>query len=161
MYSMIAVRSCVTSSVAESHCNLKSLHSSMVLPTAADVCQIKKNLVVLVSRILCRYIKCLSFFSTAVLTHIPHAHSEQMAGKSDTAVLDVHVFAKNEAKHSNMIEIMKILQGYLGEALSTHQKVISGGDQITCERKVCAQRHMMDGNTSREHLALLKPVCED
>ena len=159
MYSMIAVRSRVTSSVAESHCNLESLHSSMVLPTADDVCQIKKNLVVLVSRILCCYIKCLSSFSTAVLTHILHAHSEQMAGKSDTVVLDV--VAKNEAKHSDMIEIMKTLQGYLGEAFPTHQKMISGGDQLTCERQVCAQRHMMDCNTSHECLALLEPVCED
>ena len=148
MYSIIAVRSRVTSSVAESHCNLESLHSSMVLPTADDVRQIKKNLVVLVSRILCRYIKCLSSFSTAVLTHIPHTYSGQMAEKSDTVVLDV--VAKNEAKHSDMIEIMKILQGFLGETFPTHQKVISGGDQLTCERQVCAQRQTSLCSTSHD-----------
>ena len=135
------------------------LLSSTVLPTADDVCQIKKNLVVLVSRILCRYIKCLSSFSSAVLAHIPHAHSELMARKSETIVLDV--VAKNEAKHGDMLDIMQILQGYLGEAFPAHQKVISGGDQLNCERQVCARRHMMDGNTPRDRLALLEPVCED
>ena len=78
MFSMIVVRSRVASSLVESgpRRNLESLLSSTVLPTADDVCKIKKNLVVLVSRILCRYIKCLSSFSSAVLAHIPHAHSE-------------------------------------------------------------------------------------
>ena len=161
MYSMIAVRSRVTSDMCESTAryNLASLRSTMFLPTAGDVHAIKNTLVVLVSRILCHYIKCLTPFSTSVPTHIPHVHSEQMAKRSETVVLDV--LAKNEAKHSDMIDIMTSLQGYLGEAFPTHHKVLSGGDQLTCERQVCAQRHMMDGNTSRERLSLLEPVCED
>lgn len=138
MYSLIVVRSCVTSTSAQctSHHNLESLPSSAVLPTADDVCRIKKNLVVLVSRVLCHYIKCLSSFSNAVLAHIPHAYSNQMSQKSETIVLDV--LAKNEAKHSGMLDIMKTQQGYLGEVFPACKKVLSGGDQLTCERQVCA-----------------------
>ena len=161
MNSMIVVRSRVASRQIEPgpHFNLESLRPNMVLPTIDDVHQIKKNLIVLVSRILCRYINCLSSFSGAVLSHIPHAHSDLMASKSETLVLDV--VAKNEAHHSDMLDIMKMLQGYLGEGFPSDRQVLSGGDQLTCERQVCARRHMMDGNNPRDRLALLEPVCED
>ena len=49
--------------------------TGMVLPSADDVYQIEKNLVVLVSRTLCQYIQSLSSFAGAVVAHIPHAHS--------------------------------------------------------------------------------------
>lgn len=155
MYSMIVVQSHVTSTSVESspHYNRESLPSIAVLP---DVRCIQKNLVVLVSRILCRYIKCLSSFSSAVLAHIPHAHSNVMSHKSETVVLDV--LAKNEAKHSDTLDIMKTQQGYLGEAFPACHK---GGDQLTCERQVCARRHMMDGNTPHDWLTVLEPVTED
>ena len=149
MYSIIAVCSRVPSSLVQSspRFGLESICSSMVLPTVNDVCQIQKNLVVLVSRILCHYIKCLLSFSSALPSHIPHEYSQLMAQKSESVVLDV--IAKNEAKHSDMIDIMKVLQGYLGKKFPPAKKVLSGGDQLTCERQVCAQRHMMDSNTPR------------
>ena len=131
----------------------------MFLPNADDVGQIKKNLVVLVSRILCGCITCLSSFCSAVPSHILHEYSDQMACKSDVVVLDV--VGKNEAQHSDMIDIMNILHNYLGEGFAHNKKVLSGGDQLTCERQVCAQRHMMDGNSPRERLAFLEPLCED
>ena len=81
-----------------------------------------------------------------------------IACKSECVVLDV--LAKNEAKHSDMLDIMKTLQGYLGDDFPPYMKVVSG-DQLTCERQACARCHMMDGDTPRDHLALLEPVCED
>ena len=39
--------------------------------------------------------------------------------------------------------------------------MLSGGDQLTCERQYCAQRHLMDSDTPRERLQNLEPVCED
>ena len=77
----------------------------------------------------------------------------------EIAVLDV--LSKNEATHSDMLDIMKTLQGYLGEEFPHDKKVVSGGDQLTCEREANARRHMMDGNTPYERLTLLEPVCED
>ena len=63
-----------------------------------------------------------------------------------------------ETKHADMIDIMKALQDYIGDSSCKH---LSGGDQLTCERQCCAQRHMMDADTQRDRLQLLEPVCED
>ena len=57
---------------------------------------------------------------------------------------------KNEAKHGDMLDIMKTLQGYLGEDYPDKPPVLSGGDHMTCEQQGGAQRHMMDGNTEQE-----------
>ena len=161
MFSILAVRSRVPSHLAHSgpELDLADLSPSMVLPTARDIQEIQNSLVILVSCILCRYMKCLSSFSSLVPGHIPHEHSKEMACKSEVAVLDV--LSKNEATHSDMLDIMKTLQGYLGEEFPNDKKVVSGGDQLTCEREANARHYMLDGNTPHERLALLEPVCED
>ena len=79
--------------------------------------------------------------------------------KLGSVVLDV--LPTNEAKHSDMLDIISTLQDYLGQDVSNYQDSWSGGDQLTCERQACAQHHMMDGNSRRDCLALLEPVCED
>ena len=161
MCSLLAVCSRIPSSTPNlrGRVNLESLNPSAFLPTTDDVLQIKNNLVILVSRILCRYIMCLSAFSEAVEPHIPHKFSKEMVCKSDTFILDV--LSKNEARHSDMIDIMNVLHDYLGREFPQNNKVLSGGDQLTCERQVCAQRHLMDSDSPRERLAFLEPVCED
>ena len=55
-----------------------------------------------------------------------------------------------------MIDIMKCMQGYLGDNYPDERKVLSGGDQLMCERQVGAQRHTMDGDTVRDRLGLLE-----
>ena len=79
-----------------------------------------------------------------------------MAQKSDVIVQDV--LHKNETKNSDMLEIMKTTQSYLGDFSST---VLSGRDQLTCERQRCSQQHMMDSNTQSDRLELLEPQVED
>ena len=56
---------------------------------------------------------------------------------------------------------MQTMQGYLGDDYPTSHRVASGGDQLTCERQLGSQRHMMDGDTPRERLQLLEPQTED
>ena len=53
------------------------------------------------------------------------------------------------------------MQGYLGEDFPVEKRVLSGGDQLTCERQACAQRHLMDGDTPVDRLQLVEPVSED
>ena len=60
-----------------------------------------------------------------------------------------------------MIDIMHCMQNYLGDDYPSERRVLSGGDQLTCERQVGAQRHTMDGDTVRDRLGLLEPVTED
>ena len=70
---------------------------------------------------------------------------------------------KNEAKHSNiyMVDIMKIQESYLGDDFPDTKEVLSGGEQLTCERQYCAPRHLTDGDTPRDRLQLFELVCED
>jgi len=121
--------------------------------------KIKLNLTVLISRILCGYIKCLQPFSEVLPQHIPHDYYAEMTEVSETHFLDV--LLKNEARASDMIDIMVTMQDYLGENFSPNQKIISGGDQLTSERQCCAQRHLMDCDVPKDRLQLLEPVCED
>ena len=82
-----------------------------------------------------------------------------MAQKSEVFVLDV--LMKNETKHTDMIEIMQTYQNYLGDHYDPVRRVLSGGDQLTCERQVGSQKHMMCENSLDERLGLLEPVTED
>jgi hypothetical protein len=129
------------------------------LPTCEDYQAIRNNLVIIVCRILTKYIDSLSIFSKVIPPHILHEYSKEMGKKSEVIVLDV--LMKNEAKHSDMIDIMKCMQGYLGENYPDERRVLSGGDQLTCERQVGAQRHTMDGDTVYDRLGLLEPITED
>lgn len=108
------------------------------LPSSDDVQSVKTNLVVLVSRILTHYIPGLVPFAKAVPKHIQHQYSKVMSKKSEVFVLDV-----------------------LGKGYHDGRVVACGGDHLTVERQIGAQRHLMDGDTPRERMELLEPVVED
>ena len=137
---------------------LKSIPPSTFLPNKDDVLAIRGSLKILVGHILCRYIKCLAPLSKQVPEHVSHENMESMARKSEVYFVDV--LMKNEAVHADMVDIMVYMQDRLGEVPSTC-KVLSGGDQLTCERQANAQRHRMDGDSTKDRLQLLEPVCED
>lgn len=139
--------------------NVTSLPWESFLPTHDDVKSVKGNLVVLVSRLLTKYFKSLSPLAKSIPQHIGHMYSTQMSKKSEVVVLDV--LMKNEARSTDMLDIMQTLQGYLGKDYPVERKVASGGDQLTCERQAASQRHMMDGDTPEERLQLLEPQTED
>ena len=160
MFSLLAVKGRVTPPPRPSHfvpVSLTSLPVSHFLPSESDVSAVRQNLIVLVSRVLCQYIKCLNSQKRSVVTHIPHVHSSEMATKSEVVVLDV--LHKNETLHADMVDIMKEEQSYLGG--KSDLTVISGGDQVTCERQRCSQQHMMDADTRSGRLELLEPCVED
>ena len=120
---------------------------------------VKQNLVTIVSRILTCYIHDLTPLSKSITKHIPHKYLKHMSSKSEVAVLDV--LMKNETKHSDMLDIMHMMQGYLEKNYPLERKVASGDDQLTCERQICSQHHMMDGDTPEEQLQLLETQIED
>lgn len=118
----------------------------------------QRNLVVLVSRIITKYINGLSVFSKVVLQHIQHRYSKEMGTKSEVIILDVQM--KNESSRSDMIDITHCMQNYLGDDYPSERRVLSGGDQLTYERQVGAQRHTMDGDMVVDRLSLLESVTE-
>ncbi len=160
MFSLLVVKSRIPPPQQSACTSLQSLRHvtiASILPKESDISSIRLNLAILVSRILCTYIKGLQKFAKLAPQHILHRHSLSMAKKSETAVLDV--LYKNEASHKDMLDIMKSQQSYLGKDFTG--KVPSGGDLLTCERQRCAQQHMMDSDTAEEQLKLLEPVIED
>ena len=162
MYSILVGRSRIPApelSHSGHQSELKDVRIDSFLPQRSDVFRVKSNLVVLVSRLLTQYFPALGFLASVVPKHIKHKYSKQMAEKSEVAVLDV--LMKNETKHKDMVEIMSVMQDYLGDDYPQERRVASGGDHLTCERQIGAQRHMMDGNTLRERLEVLEPVVED
>lgn len=127
------------------------------MPSREDITIIQSDLEVLVSRILCDYIKSLKELKRFVTKHIPHTYSEEMAAKSEVVVLDV--LHNNETVSSDMVEIMRTMVSYLG-SLYKHT-VLSGGDHLTCEREQGAKRHVQCSNSPEGRLDQLEPCCED
>ena len=138
---------------------LSEVPEEFFLPTSEDVCKVKSNLVIIVSRVLTKYFSQLAPFSKVVQKHILHLYSAEMSNKFDVFVLDI--LMKNETKNKDMIKIMQTIQDYLGESYNVDHPVLCGGDQLTCERQLGAKRHMMCGNTAWDKLDLLQPVVED
>lgn len=162
MYSILAGRSRVQASeLSHTGCvaSLAKLPAHTFLPTSDDFAAVKNNLINIVSRIITSYIGGLSPLSKSVPQHIEHKYSAEMGKKSEVIVLDV--LMKNEASRSDMIDIMACMHDYLGKEYPDDRRAPSGGDQLTCERQVGAQRHTMDGDTVRDRLGLLEPVTED
>lgn len=129
------------------------------LPSNSDVNAVKENLVHIISRVLTRYITGLSPLAKVTPKHILHKYSREMAQKSEVYTLDVMM--KNEAKHADMIAIMRKLQEFLGKDYSEERRVVCGGDQLTCERQVGSQRLSRCADSMAERLELLEPVSED
>ena len=138
---------------------LSEVPNEFFLPQVEDVRAVKSNLIILVSRILVQYIPALSFLSQVVPKHISHPYSKQMSKKSEVFVLDV--LMKDETIHKDMIDIMHVMQNYLGKEYPQERRIVSGGDHVTCERQIGAQRHLIDGNTQRDRLEVIEPVAED
>ena len=160
MYSLLVVKNRISPPPLLSVCcqrSLRHIKAVSLLPTAADIASIKLNLTILLCRFMCSYIKGLQKFADLIPKHIYHTHSDLMAEKSEVAVIDV--LHKNEACHVDMLDIMKAQQSYLGNDFN--DRVLSGGDQLTCERQRCAQLHVMDSDTKADRLELLEPVVED
>ena len=113
------------------------------------------NLTVLAGRIICENTQCLKHLAHVMPSHIPHEYSNIMSTKSETFFLDV--LQKNETISADMLDKMN---DYLGEDFPCDMKVLSGGDQLTCERQCCSQKHVMHGDTPKERLELVEPVIE-
>ena len=162
MYSILAGCSrttdptlCQTGHVA----SLSSISPNSLLPTHSDFSCIKVNLVVLVARLLTQYMKDLRPFSKSVPRHIDHKYSKEMSQKSTVVVVDV--LKKNEACRNDMVDIMMKMQEYLGEEYPSDHHILSGGDQLTCERQIASILHRKDGDTMQERLGIFEPVTSD
>ena len=162
MYSILAGATRTTDPSLSHHENIadvSSISSVSFLPTDRDISSVRKNLTVLVARILTQYFKDFKPLQRAVSSHISHQFSNEMSRKSEVVVVDV--LQKNEACRSDMIDIMTQMQEYLGEGYPEDHHILSAGDQLTCERQIGAKMHRRDGDTVHKRLGIFEPVTSD
>ena len=67
-------------------------------------------------------------FSKCVPAHILHQYSDEMAKKSEDAVIEA--LLKDETQYSDMIDIMKFMQDCLGKDFPEDGRVLSMGDLV-------------------------------
>ena len=115
MYSMLVVKARVlpppvyTPFVRPS---LVHLPVSSFFPSEEDVRFMKRNLVIMVSHVLCENMKQFKHILKSLPKYIYHEYSDEMCQKSEVLVIDV--LHKNEAKHDDMKAIMQTIQKYKG-----------------------------------------------
>ena len=64
------------------HINLSSLPLNSLLPTEEDLEALKASCVILLSRVLVKYIPAFAQFAEGVVKHIPHKYQDEMSRKS-------------------------------------------------------------------------------
>ena len=65
-------------------------------------------------------------------------------------------------KNDDMLIIMKPMQSYMSVAIGNHKHpILSGGDQLMCERQRGSKQYVMDGDTTEDRLYITEPVIED
>ncbi len=112
----------------------------LFLPTHKDWEMLKYREVVLVQRILTAQIPALQELKGQVLSHIPHAHSDDMAKKSH--VINLGTVEANPASTAGVIDIMNHLNAYVpcsSDGSHIHQLPVNG-DQLSVERMTHAKR---------------------
>ena len=62
---------------------ISELELSALLPTPEVNKALENDFIILVSRVLTKYLKAFKMFKDVVVHHIPHEHSNEMAEKSD------------------------------------------------------------------------------
>ena len=130
MYSILVAKSRVSSSLPQTG-TIADLHSipwKSFLPSHDDVQSVKQNLIVLVCRLLTKFFHDLNPFSKCVPAHILHQYSDEMAKKSEDAVIEV--LFKDETRHSDMIYIMYFMQDCLGKDFPEDGRVLSISVQL-------------------------------
>lgn len=64
--------------------SIKDMDNGKCIPSQAEHQQQRNNYLILVERILVKYIQCMNFLADVVTHHIPHRYSKEMSQKSNT-----------------------------------------------------------------------------
>ena len=102
-----------------------------LLPSAKDTQQLKKNLSILVARVLCSHLPFFEQFDRAFVPHIQHQHTKEMAQASEvvrstqyaarfqipssTIILKVPlgILLKSETTYTDMVQILDYMHKYV------------------------------------------------
>ncbi|XP_041913014.1 uncharacterized protein LOC121677922 [Alosa sapidissima] len=153
---------------------INSLHMDNVKPTNAlinnDLGQslpgpdtqacMRREFVVLGSRILTTYLDPFKTLSSVVVHHIPHQFSEEMAHRSTCYPLGL--LFKDETHTADLVDVLQHLQQeYVPRCPDGILKVLVGGDRLTEGNCRNAQLAFSEGETEEERLEGLVFKYED
>ncbi|XP_035688825.1 uncharacterized protein LOC118424384 [Branchiostoma floridae] len=146
--------------------SLRDLTVADYLPTEAIQAQLRRDYIIIVSRIM---VDCLAAFEQlkkAAVRHIPHPYSEEMSKASEQTWLGLQF--KNENVSADMVEILRYIQTHFVPAEEDPEgriqrlllTILLGGDWLSVERAENVQLAFMDGDNAEERLDGLLPKFE-
>jgi hypothetical protein len=138
--------------------DIKTAQLSVFLPTKQDCCDLAKEFIAIIMRVLVQHVPKLQRYASLVPVHLPHKHSTEMMRKSE--IVNLGVVMKNEQRTEEMIEILAALNKYLPQG-SSRKPVPFCGDQLTAERCRSAQGCRVQSETAVDRLEGLIAVPAD
>ncbi|XP_039523015.1 uncharacterized protein LOC120476122 [Pimephales promelas] len=158
---------CVINRVTSLHLDkLKPANSLMEydlgnsLPGPNTQASMRREFVVLGSRILTTYLDSFKTLSSVVVHHILHQFSEEMAQPSTHYPLGL--LFKDETKTSDLVDVLQHLQReYVPRCPDGFEKILVGGDRLTEGNCRNIQLAFADGETEEDRLEGLVFKFED
>ncbi|KAK7912487.1 hypothetical protein WMY93_012698 [Mugilogobius chulae] len=132
-------------------CDVTQYNLTCSLPDQDTQNLIRREFVVLGTRMLTKYLEAFKELSKSVINHIPHQHSEELAEQSTDYPLGL-IF-KNENKTSELIDALEYLQNeYVPKGPDGMSTVVVGGDRLTEGNSRNIQWAFADGVTKEKRL---------
>lgn len=140
--------------------NLLHYDLNLSLPGEAEQMQMRREYIVLTSRILSSYLTVFKPFSNVVLHHIPHQYSAEMAQRSTDYPLGL--LFKDENKSADLAEVLQHFQKmYVPKAPDGLSKILVGGDRLSEANSRNLQWAYADGINIEERLDGMEFMFED
>ena len=141
-------------------------------PTKVELKNVRADFAVLVGRILCSHFQFLQPFLQIVQKPVYCRYAKELSQPS--VIVSLGVLDKNEAKHSDMTDILRFVQREVRQLYAAadvqppttaeaHSPFFTtfGGDQLTAERTDGAQLICASSGSRRGRLEEVIPVCEN
>ncbi|XP_056441444.1 uncharacterized protein LOC130378863 [Gadus chalcogrammus] len=130
------------------------------LPGPDTQASMRREFVVLGSRILTAYLESFKTLSSVVVQHIPHQFSEEMAQPSTHYPLGL--LFKDETQTADLVDVLQHLQKeYVPRCPDGLEKILIGGDRLTEANSRNIQLAFADGETEEDRLEGLCVKYED
>ncbi|XP_078659756.1 uncharacterized protein LOC144904617 [Branchiostoma floridae x Branchiostoma belcheri] len=137
---------------------LRELEIEDIMPTEEVQQDLRKDYIILVSRVLVQYLASFRVFQDVAVWHIPHEYSTEMEQPTEQAWLGLHF--KNENLNHDMSEILHSIQStYVpadvdeeGNITRIIYPILLGGDQLSEERAKNIQAAFKNLDTPEERL---------
>ncbi|XP_066263234.1 uncharacterized protein [Branchiostoma lanceolatum] len=139
---------------------LPDLNLDEVLPTHLDQQHMRREYVVIATRVIPRHLKEFEIFKDVVVAHIPHQYSKEMAEKSTEVPLGL--LFKDECKTGDLVDILLHFQNeYVPRQGENMVPIFVGGDRLSEGNSPNIQWAFAEGDTREDRLQGIFVKFED